>query len=167
MLTTTRPTPSSSTDNACADAPARSAGRSLCATHNPRDTVMAFYDAFDRGALDRLDSIDPRFEARVFGATVLDWSGFLGFATAFRDGFPNGNHVFDHVVTEGDKVATIGRYSGRHERAFMGVPATGRAVDFVVMHIDIVDRGRIVEHRGIGDINAMWNQLGVRPPAST
>ena len=48
----------------------------------------------------------------------------------------------------------------------MGVAATGREVDFIVMHVDRVHDGRIVEHRGIGDINTMWAQLGVAPPAA-
>jgi len=43
--------------------------------------------------------------------------------------------------------------------------ATGRKVDFTVMHVDRVRDGRIGEHRGIGDINTMWAQLGVTPPA--
>lgn len=153
--------------NAAVDAPATDACHTHRAAASPRDTVLAFYDAFDRGALARFEGISPRFEARVFGDTVLDAPGFLGFAAAFREAFPNGRHVFDHVVTEGDKVATFGRYRGRHERAFMGVPATGREVDFVVMHIDVVAEGRIVEHRGIGDAATMWAQLGVSPPASS
>jgi predicted ester cyclase len=48
----------------------------------------------------------------------------------------------------------------------MGLPATGKQVDFTVMHVDRVRGGRIVEHRGIGDINTMWAQLGVEPPTA-
>jgi predicted ester cyclase len=129
--------------------------------------VMAFYAAFDCGTLDRFAGIADGFEARVFGATVLDWPGFLAFGQAFRDGFPNGRHSFDFVVTEGPNVATIGRYRGRHERPFLGIDATGRQVDFVVMHLDRVVGDKIVEHRGIGDINTLWAQLGVSPPTTT
>ena len=46
---------------------------------SPKETVMAFYDAFDRGVLRSFDGIGAPFEARVFGATVLDWPGFLAF----------------------------------------------------------------------------------------
>jgi predicted ester cyclase len=49
----------------------------------------------------------------------------------------------------------------------MGVAATGREVDFVVMHLDRVIGGEIIEHRGIGDINTLWAQLGVASPIST
>lgn len=128
---------------------------------------MAFYDAFDRGTLGSFDGIGADFQAKVFGATVLDWPGFFAFAQAFREGFPHGHHAFDFVVAEGDRVATIGCYRGRHEHPFMGVAATGKEVEFVVMHVDRVRDGRIVEHRGIGDIRAMWQQLGVAPPTAT
>lgn len=129
-------------------------------------TVMSLYEAFDRGELRNFAAVSHDFEARVFGATVLDWPGFVQFGQAFVDAFPNGRHVFDHVVTEGDTVSTIGRYEGRHDGPLMGVPATGKTVSMVVMHVDRVRDGRIVEHRGIGDINTMWAQLGVKPPSA-
>ncbi|MFO1329567.1 MAG: ester cyclase [Rubrivivax sp.] len=131
-----------------------------------KETVVAFYEAFDRGALRSFDGIGSPFEARVFGATVLDWPGFLAFGEAFRDGFPDGRHVFDFVIADGDSVATIGHYRGRHTRPFMGVAPTHRDVDFTVMHVDRVQDGRIVEHRGIGDSNTLWSQLGVAAPPS-
>jgi predicted ester cyclase len=131
-----------------------------------KDLVVRFYENFDRGDLGRFEAIDPAFEATVFGTTVLDWPGFVAFGQSFLDAFSDGRHEFDFVVAEGDVVATIGRYRGHHDGELMRVPATGRAVDFTVMHVDRVHDGRIVEHRGIGDINAMWAQLGVEPPAA-
>jgi predicted ester cyclase len=140
--------------------------RTTTAQPDVKATVMALYEAFDRGALGSFDAVGDAFEARVFGATLLDWPSFVGFGQAFVDAFPDGRHIFDFVVTEGDTVATIGRYRGQHEGQLMGVAATGNEVDFTVMHIHRVQDGRIVEHRGIGDINTMWAQLGVKPPAA-
>jgi predicted ester cyclase len=146
--------------------PPTSATSATSAESRTTATVMAFYQAFDRGVLGGFEAVGSEFEARVFGDTVLDWAGFVGFGEAFLDAFPNGRHTFDCVITEGDSVATIGRYRGHHEREFMGVPATGKEVDFAVFHVDRVRDGRIVEHRGIGDANTMWAQLGVSPPSS-
>jgi predicted ester cyclase len=132
-----------------------------------KNVVADMYDRFDAGTLATFDAVDPTFEATVFGTTVLDWPGFVAFGQAFVDAFSNGRHVFDFVVTEHGTVATIGHYQGRHDGPLMGVPPTGREVDFTVMHVDRVEDGRIVEHRGIGDINAMWAQLGVTPPQAS
>jgi len=131
----------------------------------PKALVARFYEEFDRGDLGGFDAVDHAFEATVFGTTVLDWPGFVAFGQSFLDAFPDGRHEFDFVVAEDDSVATIGHYRGRHEGELMGVPATGNEVNFTVMHVDRVRDGRIVEHRGIGDINALWAQLGVEPPA--
>lgn len=125
------------------------------APSSPKAVVVRFYEEFDRGDLGSFEAVGPAFEATVFGTTVLDWSGFVAFGQSFVDAFPDGRHEFELVVAEGDTVATIGHYRGRHDGALMGVPATGNDVDFTVMHVDRVEGGRIVEHRGIGDINAM------------
>jgi predicted ester cyclase len=132
-----------------------------------KDVVLRFYRDFDRGTLASSTSVDDGFAATVFGTTVLDWPGFVAFGQSFLDAFPDGRHELDVVVAEGDTVATMGRYRGRHDGELMGVPATGKEVDFTVMHVDRLERGRIVEHRGIGDINAMWAQLGTQPPPTS
>ena len=132
----------------------------------PKAVVVRFYEDFDRGDLCSFEAVDHEFAATVFGTTVLDWPGFVAFGQSFLDAFPDGRHEFDFVVAEGDTVATIGRYQGRHDGELMGLPATGKEVDFTVMHVDRVRGGRIVEHRGIGDINTMWAQLGVEPPTA-
>lgn len=128
-----------------------------------KQLVVDFYQEFDRGELSRFAAIDDTFEATVFGTTVLDWPGFVEFGQSFLDAFSDGRHEFDFVVADGDVVATIGHYRGHHDGVLMGVAATGREVDFTVMHVDRVRDGKIVEHRGIGDVNAMWTQLGVAP----
>ena len=140
-------------------------GTTAITTATPKDLVVRFYDEFDRGALGRFDAIGDDFEATVFGTTVLDHQGFVAFGQSFVDAFADGRHEFDVVVAEGDWVATMGHYRGHHTGALMGVPATGNEVSFTVFHVDRVRDGRIVEHRGIGDIDAMWAQLGVTPTA--
>ena len=128
--------------------------------------VAKLYDDFDNGQLGSFDAIDHDFEATVFGTTKLDWPGFVDFSRSFVVAFSDGRHEFDFVVAEGDTVATIGHYRGCHDGELMGVAPTGKHVDFTVMHIDRVRDGRIIEHRGIGDVNTMWAQLGVDPPTT-
>ena len=131
-----------------------------------KQVVAKLYDDFDHGELASFDAVDHDFEATVFGTTVLDWPGFIAFGQSFVDAFSDGRHEFDFVVAEGDTVATVGHYRGCHDGELMGVAPTGNHVDFTVMHVDRVRDGRIVEHRGIGDINTMWAQLGVDSPTA-
>jgi predicted ester cyclase len=140
--------------------------RTTTAPSTTRAVVMRFYEDFDRGDLGSFEAVDEEFTATVFGTTVLDWPGFIAFGQSFLDAFSDGRHEFDFVVAEGDTVATMGHYRGHHDGELMGIAPTGKAVDFTVMHIDRVHDGRIIEHRGIGDINAMWAQLGIEPPAN-
>jgi predicted ester cyclase len=75
--------------------------------------------------------------------------------------FPDGRHVFDHVVVNGEHVVTVGRYVGRHEGELMSIPPTGKRIELAVMHLDRVENGKIVEHFGIGNGLDLMQQLGV------
>ena len=127
-----------------------------------RSLVLRMYEEFDHGRLDDFDAIAPDFSARVVAhSEPLDWDGFVEFGRGFLDAFPDGCHVFEHVVTEGDTVMTLGTYEGTHEGELQGLAPTHRRVKFAVMHLDRVVDGKIVEHRGLGDLTIMMQQLGV------
>ena len=64
----------------------------------------------------------------------------------------------------GDTVWTRVRITGTNDGEFMGMPATGKSVDF--QGVDIVrisDAGKAVEHWGVTDTMAMMQQLGAVP----
>ena len=42
-----------------------------------------------------------------------------------------------------------------------GIAPTGKRVKFPVMHLDRIVDGEIVEHRGLGDLTILMQQLGV------
>ncbi len=67
----------------------------------------------------------------------------------------------EDVVDGGDTVVARVRFTGTHDGEFMGMPATGRAVDVPV--IDIMrfgDDGLVHEHWGLFDAMGMMRQLG-------
>jgi predicted ester cyclase len=120
------------------------------------------YDEFDKGNLNAFrPAICPDFAAHVMGNMSMDWNGFVEFGSQFLAAFPDGRHVFEHVVVEGDCVVTVGRYLGTHEGELLGIAPTHRQIDLAVMHLDRVRDGRIVEHRGIGNGLDLMSQLGV------
>lgn len=124
--------------------------------------VLRMYERFDEGYLDAFGpSISSGFSAQVMGNQTLDWGAFKEFGATFMKAFPDGRHVFDHVVVSGEYVVTVGRYEGTHEGELMGIPPTGKRIELAVMHLDRVENGKIVEHLGIGNGLDLMQQLGV------
>ena len=62
--------------------------------------------------------------------------------------FPDGRHVFDEIVVEGNTVVTRGTWQGTHGGALFGIAPTGNAVSINVMHLDRFTNGQLVEHWG-------------------
>lgn len=88
--------------------------------------------------------------------------GVKNFFRMHLAAFPDLAMTVQDVVNGGDKVVARVRYTGTHEGEFMGMPATGRAVD--VSLIDIMrfdDDGLVHEHWGVLDAMTMMQQLGL------
>jgi predicted ester cyclase len=124
--------------------------------------VRRLYEAFDEGKLNAFSEyVDSTFVASVLGTTTLDWVSFEEFADVFRSAFPDGRHVFDHVVADAENVVTIGSYHGTQTGPINGIAATNLKLELPVMHLDRVINGRIVEHRGLANEHDFMQQLGV------
>ena len=124
--------------------------------------VLHLYQAFDNGDLDGFaGSISSNFVAYVLGTTMLNWAGFKQFGNAFRYAFPDGRHVFDHVIADGENVMTVGTYQGTHTGDMQGIAPTNKHLKLAVMHLDRVVNGKIVEHRGLANEVNLMRQLGI------
>ncbi|WP_022891293.1 ester cyclase [Agromyces subbeticus] len=110
----------------------------------------------------------------VFEATIAD--GFVNhsanpgaapdrdgayawFTTVLRSAFPDLEVTVHDQLAEGDQVVTRKSYTGTHRGAFLGVPATGRRVQFGVIDIIILRDGRYVEHWANADLFGLLAQL--------
>ena len=125
--------------------------------------VLQFYKAFDSRNIDRaLALLAPNFVAYMAGVPErLNSEGFKQFGLVFYKAFPDGQHTFDQVITEGDKVVTCGTFTGKHQGELQGIPPTGKRVKFSVIHIDRIENSKIVEHWGQGDTLLLMQQLGI------
>ena len=84
-------------------------------TKENTELVLRLYEKFDKGELDDfVEAIGSNFIANVLGTTTLDWAGFKQLGNAFLSAFPDGRHVFEYVVAEGENFVTIGTYQGIH-----------------------------------------------------
>jgi steroid delta-isomerase-like uncharacterized protein len=90
-----------------------------------------------------------------------------GVKTFFRmyiAAFPDLRMDPEDVLESGDKVVARVRATGTHRGEFIGVPATGKAID--VQLIDIIrfgGDGLAREHWGVFDTMTMMRQLGALP----
>lgn len=129
----------------------------------PQAIVLQFYQAFDeRNFEGAIALLAPNFVAHLAGVPEpINSEEFEKFGKAFFLAFPDGQHTFDQVVVDGDRVVTCGNFVGTHRSDFQGLPATGKQVKFSIMHIDRVENGKIVEHWGQGDQLGLIQQLGI------
>jgi steroid delta-isomerase-like uncharacterized protein len=75
--------------------------------------------------------------------------------------FPDGRFEIENVAIDGDVAICIGTMSGTHQGELMGVPASGRQVQWRMCHIMRFDAdGRGVEHRAIRDDLGLMRQMG-------
>lgn len=135
----------------------------LLATQN-RALVLQFYKAFDnRRRQEGLSLLSTEMVAHMAGIeTPLSQTDFINVGTELYNAFPDGRHSFTQVIAHKDTVVTSGFFTGTHLGPFQGLPPTGKAVRFAVMHIDRVSHSKIVEHWGQGDSLSLIQQLGVK-----
>lgn len=76
-------------------------------------------------------------------------------------GFPDYHTVIEDMLAEGEKVAARIRMTGTNTGDFMGIPATGRRVEFTGIYIVRISNDKIVEHWGEEDSVSLLQQLGV------
>lgn len=128
-----------------------------------QDTVLEFYQAFDdRNIEQAFNLLAPNFVAHMAGIPEsLDGDGFKKFGMEFYSAFIDGQHQFDEIIVEDNKVVTCGTFTARHSGEFQGLPSTGKQIEISIMHIDHIENGLIVEHWGQGDAHGLMQQLGI------
>lgn len=89
-----------------------------------------------------------------------DAAGALHFFTqVLRPAFPDLEVTIHDQIAEGDKVVTRKSYTGTHQQAFLGVPATGRKVHFGVTDTFVLRNGQYVDHWTVADLFILMKQL--------
>ena len=89
--------------------------------------------------------------------------GVQAFINLFRTGFPDGHFTVEDQIAEGDLVVSRLTATGTHQGEFIGVPATGKPVNFTAISIHRVTGGQIQEGWVNWDTLGMMQQLGAIP----
>ena len=76
-----------------------------------------------------------------------------------RAGVPDHDAKVEHMIAEGDMVATYKTFTGTHEGELMGIAPTGRRVTIRVMDFVRYRDGQLSEHWNIVDVAGLMGQL--------
>jgi predicted ester cyclase len=93
----------------------------------------------------------------------LNRDGVRAYFTMLFASFPDLNDTLLDVIAEGDKVVRFSRVEGTNTGEFMGMPATGKKASWLLVDIDRIVDGKILEHWAVSDNLGMMQQLGLVP----
>ena len=81
-------------------------------------------------------------------------------AADFRRGFPDVVSTIEDLVAEGDRVAARWRARATHLGGYVGVPPTGKEVEFTGISMYRIEGGRIAESWTVEDELGLMRQIG-------
>ena len=88
-----------------------------------------------------------------------DKSGARGLYKALREAFPDFHAVIHWQTAEGEIVTTFKTYHGTHKGTFLGIPPTGKKIQFETVDAMRVHNGKIKEHWGVANLYSLMQQL--------
>ena len=86
-------------------------------------------------------------------------------AADFRRGFPDVVSTIEDIVAEGGRVAARWRARATHLGEYVGVPPTGKEVEFTGISMYRIEGGRIAESWTVEDELGLMRQIGAVPEA--
>lgn len=128
------------------------------------DLVNRFTDESWNGG--NLDLLDEMFAADYVGHDaprpdpVRGPEGMRDFLRMYHHAFSDAHITIDDVIVRDDKVVTRWTGRGTHDGDLMGMPPTGKAVEFVGIRIFRVADGKIAEGWVVWDTFGLMRQLG-------
>ena len=131
-----------------------------------KETIRRMFDeVINLGKIEMVDELfHPGFQS-VTPQGTLDREGFKGYVQMWRAGFPDIQCTVDDLIEEGDRIAWSVRARGTHTGEFMGIPPTGRTVDFDSLNIGEMRDGKGYRHTVLMNDMKMMQQLGLMPEA--
>ena len=114
------------------------------------------------GTIDRLFAAEGLAHG-LPGGPLRGPAGFRSAYQAFLGAFPDIEITVERSVTDGDHSVMYCRVTGTHTGDGLGIPPTGRRVEFTGMTMAKVSDGQIREGWNCFDFLSMYQQLGALP----
>jgi predicted ester cyclase len=112
-----------------------------------RDTVLRFFDGTHSGNVDVIDgTVSPNIVTHGFPChSPQSIAEYKQFFRGFGAGFTNMKYKILSALAEGDRVAVRFSIAVDHTGEYLGIPPTGKRVEFEGMVLYRLDHGLIVE----------------------
>jgi predicted ester cyclase len=128
------------------------------------DTTRRFWEeAFNGRDLSLLDHLiaDDYVNHAALPGTPPGPAGQAVVLQRLWTALPDARFEITGLALDGDVVICVGTMSGTHEGELLGVPASGRRVEWRMCHLMRFDTaGRAIEHRAIRDDLGLMRQMG-------
>ena len=123
--------------------------------------VRSTLDAFNEGDFDTcLARLSPDFVMNLAGLSPMRGPDvWRQGVDVIKLGFPDLRAHIDDVVAAGDQVALRLTFRGTHRGEFLGIPATGRTIEYVSHEFYRIVDGRIAEEWICSDMATLHGQL--------
>ena len=90
-------------------------------------------------------------------------AGLKAILQQFLDAFPDMKITIEHVIGEGNMVATSGYWTGTNKGSFMGAPASGKEVKVAYIDFWKIENGKCAENWVQMDMIGLMMQTGAMP----
>ncbi len=112
----------------------------------------AIESIFSSDFIDHMDS---------FGGLFQGLEGLKRGYSMVLTAFPDLQTTVHELIAEGDKVVVYKTATGTHCEEYLGVPATGKKIEFTNIYIFRIKDKKIAEYWGLFDEYGVKRQLGV------
>ena len=125
--------------------------------------VRRYQEIYNSNHLDSLEEVvsENLLTPRIMPGIPSGIEGAKAAHQIMLTGFPDYQTVINDLIAESDRVVARITMSGTHTGNFMGIPATGKRVEFTGIYIARIADGKIVEHWGEEDGVSLLSQLGI------
>ncbi|HLO16751.1 MAG TPA: ester cyclase [Anaerolineales bacterium] len=130
-----------------------------------KELVRRYQEAYNKNDFDALSQIlaVDVLTPNIMPGIPSGWEGAKAAHQIMLSGFPDFHTRIDDLIAEGDKVVARITMRGTNTGTFMGLPRTGKRVEFTGIYIARIKDGKIVEHWGEEDSVSLMQQLGMMP----
>ena len=121
--------------------------------HQPRETRRVITEYFTDDFLMHISSLPAP-------VTKPDW---IQFVAGWQKAFPDGRMEILDTIADAERLWCYWVSRGTHSDTYLGIPATGRKVEYKGVDIYRFEQGKIAECWAVPDVLALLRQLGAIP----